>query len=93
MGWWKWNSLPVQENQNSGNEPKTGMKMIPFALLFPLLEPQLAKDKVMLLQSLFAKLRKGEIENVHVIRHMKNTVVVEMLRWAVLEVQSKASRQ
>ncbi|XP_057424256.1 transcription initiation factor TFIID subunit 4b-like isoform X2 [Lotus japonicus] len=67
---------------NRGNQ-------VPFGLLLPVLIPQLAKDKAMQLQTLFAKLKKDEIQKSDFVRVMKNIVGEQMLRLALVKVQSQ----
>ncbi|CAJ1972748.1 unnamed protein product [Sphenostylis stenocarpa] len=62
-------------------------KQVPFGLLLPILLPQLAKDRAMQLQTLFAKLKKDEIPKDSFVRLMKGIVGDQMLRLALAEVQ------
>lgn len=47
-------------SQSTGNALKQG-KQVPFAMLFPHIQPQLDKDRAMQLQTLYHKLRVGHI--------------------------------
>ncbi|RDX85373.1 Transcription initiation factor TFIID subunit 4b, partial [Mucuna pruriens] len=62
-------------------------KQVPFGLLLPILIPQLAKDRAMQLQTLFAKLKKDEIPKDSFVRLMKGIVGDQMLRLALAKVQ------
>ncbi|XP_020211463.1 transcription initiation factor TFIID subunit 4b isoform X2 [Cajanus cajan] len=62
-------------------------KQVPFAMLLPMLIPQLAKDRAMQLQTLFNKLKKDEIPKDHFVRLMKGIVGDQMLRLALTKVQ------
>ncbi|KAK7376952.1 hypothetical protein VNO80_02372 [Phaseolus coccineus] len=62
-------------------------KQVPFGLLLPILLPQLAKDRAMQLQTLFAKLKKDEIPKDSFVRLMKGIVGDQMLRLALAKVQ------
>ncbi|CAJ1972025.1 unnamed protein product [Sphenostylis stenocarpa] len=64
-------------------------KQKPFGLLLPILLRQLAKDRAMQLQTLFAKLKKGEIPKDSFVRLLKGIVGDQMLRLALAEVQMR----
>ncbi|CAI9281995.1 unnamed protein product [Lactuca saligna] len=57
---------------NAMNRPSG--KQVPFALLFPVIEPQLDKDRAMQLQGLYVRLRNNNINKEEFIRHMRSLV-------------------
>ncbi|XP_020207990.1 transcription initiation factor TFIID subunit 4b isoform X2 [Cajanus cajan] len=67
--------------------PGNHSKQVPFALLLPILIPQLPKDRAMQLQTLFAKLKKDKIPKDSFVRLMKGIVGDKMLRLAIATVQ------
>ncbi|KAK3029803.1 hypothetical protein RJ639_038245 [Escallonia herrerae] len=67
-------------------------KQVPFALLLPVIEPQLDKDKAMQLQTLYIRLKKNEISKDEFVRHMRNLVGDQMLKMAVYKLQGQAAR-
>nr|XP_043616687.1 transcription initiation factor TFIID subunit 4b-like isoform X2 [Erigeron canadensis] len=62
-------------------------KQVPFALLLPVIEPQLDKDKAMQLQGLYARLRNNNINKDEFVRHMRSLVGDHMLKMAVYKLQ------
>ncbi|KAL3013244.1 hypothetical protein AAZX31_06G042000 [Glycine max] len=62
-------------------------KQVPFAMLLPMLIPQLPKDRAMQLQTLFNKLKKDEMPKDQFVRLMKGIVGDQMLRLALTKVQ------
>ncbi|KAK2985634.1 hypothetical protein RJ640_006897 [Escallonia rubra] len=64
-------------------------KQVPFALLLPVIEPQLDKDKAMQLQTLYIRLKKNEISKDEFVRHMRNLVGDQMLKMAVYKLQGQ----
>lgn len=62
-------------------------KQVPFALLLPVIEPQLDKDRAMQLQGLYARLRNNNINKEEFVRHMRNLVGDHMLKMAVYKLQ------
>ncbi|XP_010272131.1 PREDICTED: transcription initiation factor TFIID subunit 4b isoform X3 [Nelumbo nucifera] len=65
------------------NNPMSRSKQVPFGLLLPVILPHLDKDRAMQLQTLFAKLRKNEINKEGFIRLMRSIVGDHMLKQAV----------
>ncbi|GMI90634.1 TBP-associated factor 4B, TBP-associated factor 4 [Hibiscus trionum] len=73
------------------NKPMNRGKQVPFAVLLPALEPQLDKDRVMQLRTLYDKLKKNEIAKDVFVRHMRDIVGDQMLRLAVNKLQMQVS--
>ncbi|MCD7448430.1 hypothetical protein HAX54_041921 [Datura stramonium] len=67
-------------------------KQVPFAMLFPHIQPQLDKDRAMQLQTLYLKLKKNEISKEGFVRHMRSIIGDQMLKMAVYKFQSQASK-
>ncbi|KAL7175597.1 hypothetical protein ACSBR2_029236 [Camellia fascicularis] len=67
-------------------------KQVPFAMLLPVLQPQLDKDRAMQLHTLYYKLKKNEISKEGFVRHMRGIVGDQMLKMAVYKLQSQAAR-
>nr|GMD89165.1 transcription initiation factor TFIID subunit 4B-like isoform X1 [Ipomoea batatas]GMD89166.1 transcription initiation factor TFIID subunit 4B-like isoform X1 [Ipomoea batatas] len=78
-------------SQSTGNALKQG-KQVPFAMLFPHIQPQLDKDRAMQLQTLYHKLRKNEITKEGFVKHMRSLIGDQMLKMAVYKFQSQAAR-
>ncbi|GFY86013.1 TBP-associated factor 4 [Actinidia rufa] len=72
--------------------PMTRGKQVPFALLLPVLVPQLDKDRGMQLHTVYTKLKKNEITKDTFVRHMRAVVGDQMLKMAVYKLQAQAAR-
>ncbi|CAH1422003.1 unnamed protein product [Lactuca virosa] len=70
---------------NAMNRPSG--KQVPFALLLPVIEPQLDKDRAMQLQGLYVRLRNNNINKEEFVRHMRSLVGDHMLKMAVYKLQ------
>nr|XP_009793398.1 PREDICTED: transcription initiation factor TFIID subunit 4b-like isoform X3 [Nicotiana sylvestris]XP_016491721.1 PREDICTED: transcription initiation factor TFIID subunit 4b-like isoform X3 [Nicotiana tabacum] len=85
-------SATGSSSQSAINVAKQG-KQVPFAMLFPHIQPQLDKDRAMQLQTLYVKLKvKNEISKEGFVRHMRSIIGDQMLKMAVYKFQSQASR-
>lgn len=69
------------------------VKQVPFALLLPVILPQLDKDRAMQLQTLYAKLKKNEIAKDGFVRIMRGIVGDQMLKLAVMKMQTQPPPQ
>ncbi|KAK9270316.1 hypothetical protein L1049_025894 [Liquidambar formosana] len=85
----KMNNQQVTATEQASNLMNRG-KQVPFALLLPVILPQLEKDKAMQLQTLYARLRKNEIPKEGFVRHMRDIVGDQMLRLAVIKLTQGA---
>ncbi|KAL2574749.1 hypothetical protein AAZV13_17G205800 [Glycine max] len=81
------NQQATVSEQPSSQGNRSTSKQVPFGMLLPILLPQLAKDRAMQLQTLFAKLKKEEIPKDSFVRLMKGIVGDQMLRLALAKVQ------
>ncbi|KAM3305001.1 transcription initiation factor TFIID subunit 4b isoform X2 [Capsicum chacoense] len=87
-----------QSESASGSSSQAAMnvakqsKQVPFAMLFPHIQPQLDKDRAMQLQTLYLKLKKNEISKETFVRHMRSIIGDQMLKMAVYKFQSQASK-
>ncbi|VFQ99066.1 unnamed protein product [Cuscuta campestris] len=79
-------------SQSAGNVHQPG-KQVPFAMLFPHIQPLLDKDRAMQLQTLYHRLRKNEITKDGFVKHMRNLIGDQMLKMAVFKFQSQAARE
>lgn len=77
---------------DQASNPSNRSKQVPFGLLLPVILPQLDKDKAMQLQTLYMKLRKNEISKDGFVRHMRAIIGDQMLRMAVLKLQTQSTR-
>ncbi|KAJ8541179.1 hypothetical protein K7X08_001995 [Anisodus acutangulus] len=90
--------LPRVATEASGSSSQAAMdvakqgKQVPFAMLFPHIQPQLDKDRAMQLQTLYLKLKKNEISKEGFVRHMRSIIGDQMLKMAVYKFQSQASK-
>ncbi|KAK4352177.1 hypothetical protein RND71_027695 [Anisodus tanguticus] len=90
--------LPHVATEASGSSSQAAMdvakqgKQVPFAMLFPHIQPQLDKDRAMQLQTLYLKLKKNEISKEGFVRHMRSIIGDQMLKMAVYKFQSQASK-
>ncbi|VVA23208.1 PREDICTED: mRNAion initiation factor [Prunus dulcis] len=71
------------------SNPMNRSKQVPFGLLLPVLLPQLDKDRAMQLTTLFGKLKNNEISKDAFVRHIRSVVGDQMLKLAVMKVQSQ----
>ncbi|KAL8170978.1 hypothetical protein V2J09_022782 [Rumex salicifolius] len=85
--------LNMPNQSTSVPEQASRTKQIPFGSLLPIILPELDKDRAMQLQSLYAKLRKNEIPKDGFVRLMRNIVGDQMLKVAVVKMQSKIARE
>ncbi|XP_043713153.1 transcription initiation factor TFIID subunit 4b-like [Telopea speciosissima] len=69
------------------SNPNSRGKQVPFALLIPNIMPHLDKDQAMQLQTLYAKLRKNEINKEGFVRSLRNIVGDHIVKQAVAKVQ------
>ncbi|CAK9145852.1 unnamed protein product [Ilex paraguariensis] len=67
-------------------------KQVPFALLLPVITPQLDKDRAMQLQTLYQKLKENEISKEGFVRLMRSIVGDQMLKMAVYKLHSQGAR-
>ncbi|KAF8025038.1 hypothetical protein BT93_F2022 [Corymbia citriodora subsp. variegata] len=67
------------------------VKQVPFALLLPVILPQLDKDRAMQLQTLYAKLKNNDIPKEGFVRIMRGIVGDQMLKLAVRKMQTQGS--
>ncbi|XP_048133439.1 transcription initiation factor TFIID subunit 4b-like isoform X2 [Rhodamnia argentea] len=74
------------------NKPNR-VKQVPFALLLPVILPQLDKDRAMQLQTLYGKLKKNEIPKEGFVRIMRGIVGDQMLKLAVMKMQTQPPPQ
>ncbi|KAL6995405.1 hypothetical protein U1Q18_005542 [Sarracenia purpurea var. burkii] len=72
--------------------PMNRGKQVPFAMLLPVLQPQLDKEKGMQLNTIYTKLKKNEISKDGFVRHMRAIVGDQMLKMAVYKLQVQAAR-
>lgn len=79
-------------SQSAGNVQQPG-KQVPFAMLFPHIQPSLDKDRAMQLQTLYHRLRKNEITKDGFVKHMRNLIGDQMLKMAVYKFQSQGPRE
>lgn len=77
----------MEINNNQPSNPLNRGKQVPFALLLPVILPQLDKDRAMQLQTLYSKLKNNEIPKDGFVRHMRGIVGDQMLKLAVLKLQ------
>ncbi|CAN4092135.1 unnamed protein product [Withania somnifera] len=84
-------SATGSSSQAAMNVAKQG-KQVPFAMLFPHIQPQLDKDRAMQLQTIYLKLKKNEISKESFVRHMRSIIGDQMLKMAVYKFQSQASK-
>ncbi|KAF5757567.1 putative RST domain of plant protein [Helianthus annuus] len=66
-------------------------KQVPFALLLPVLEPQLDKDQARQLQGQYVRLKSNVINKEEFVRHMRSLVGDRMLKMAVYKLQQRQS--
>ncbi|KAL3371841.1 hypothetical protein AABB24_008402 [Solanum stoloniferum] len=87
-------SATGSSSQAAMNIAKQG-KQVPFAMLFPHIQPQLDKDRAAQLQTLYVKLKKNEISKESFVRNMRSIIGDQMLKMAVykFQSQSQASQQ
>ncbi|KAL3734908.1 hypothetical protein ACJRO7_024131 [Eucalyptus globulus] len=69
------------------------VKQVPFALLLPVILPQLEKDRAMQLQTLYAKLKNNDIPKEVFARNMRGIVGDRMLKLAVMKMQTQPPLQ
>lgn len=84
-------SATGSSSQAAMNITKQG-KQVPFAMLFPHIQPQLDKDRAAQLQTLYVKLKKNEISKESFVRNMRSIIGDQMLKMAVYKFQSQASK-
>ncbi|KAL4558938.1 hypothetical protein LXL04_037143 [Taraxacum kok-saghyz] len=68
------------QSANALNRPSG--KQVPFALLLPVIEPQLDNDRAIQLQGLYVRLRNNNINKEEFVRHMRSLVGDHMLKMA-----------
>ncbi|KAJ9541320.1 hypothetical protein OSB04_027826 [Centaurea solstitialis] len=78
-------AMATGQAANAMNRPAG--KQVPFALLLPVIEPQLDKDRAMQLQGLYIRLRNNNINKEEFVRHMRSLVGDHMLKMAVYKLQ------
>ncbi|XP_057973427.1 transcription initiation factor TFIID subunit 4b isoform X2 [Malania oleifera] len=92
----QYSKFPKMNNQlatsaaQASNLMNRSSKQVPFALLLPVILPQLDKDRAMQLQTLYAKLKKNEIPKDGFVRHMRGIVGDQMLKMAVSKLQGQS---
>ncbi|KAL1822193.1 hypothetical protein ACET3Z_008971 [Daucus carota] len=87
----KMNSQQAAATSQANNALKNG-KQVPFAMLFPVIEPLLDKDKAMQLRTIYNRLKKNEISKDGFVKHMRSLVGDHMLKLAVVKLQEQAPR-
>ncbi|KAK1405647.1 RST domain-containing protein [Heracleum sosnowskyi] len=87
----KMNTQQTGATTQANNSPKNG-KQVPFAMLFPVIEPLLDKDKAMQLRTLYSRLKQNEISKDAFVKHMRGLVGDHMLRLAVVRLQEQGPR-
>ncbi|KAK1392356.1 transcription initiation factor TFIID subunit 4b [Heracleum sosnowskyi] len=87
----KMNSQQAAATSQANNASKNG-KQVPFAMLFPVIEPLLDKDKAMQLRTIYNRLKKNEISKDAFVKHMRSLVGDHMLKLAVVKLQEQAPR-
>ncbi|KAI8002437.1 Transcription initiation factor TFIID subunit 4b [Camellia lanceoleosa] len=85
------NNQQAMTTEQARNPMNSG-KQVPFAMLLPVLQPQLDKDRAMQLHTLYYKLKKNEISKDGFVRHMRGIVGDQMLKMAVYKLQAQAAR-
>ncbi|XP_028056196.1 transcription initiation factor TFIID subunit 4b-like isoform X1 [Camellia sinensis] len=95
----QWQTSSQDENANFQNHqteqamnPMNCGKQVPFAMLLPVLQPQLDKDRAMQLHTLYNKLKKNEISKDGFVRHTRAIVGDLRLKMAVYKLQVQAAR-
>ncbi|CAM8926275.1 unnamed protein product [Rhodiola kirilowii] len=78
----------VATSEQGSNTVNKG-KQVPFALLLPVITPQLDKERAMQLNSLYAKLKKNEIPKEGFVRQIRSIVGDQMLKMAVMKLQAQ----
>ncbi|KAI3812990.1 hypothetical protein L1987_17703 [Smallanthus sonchifolius] len=81
------NQQAMATGQPANAAYRTAGKQVPFALLLPVIEPQLDKDRAMQLQGLYVRLRNNNINKEEFVRHMRSLVGDHMLKMAVYKLQ------
>ncbi|KAI3713367.1 hypothetical protein L1987_71944 [Smallanthus sonchifolius] len=81
------NQQAMATGQSANAANRTAGKQVPFALLLPVIEPQLDKDRAMQLQGLYVRLRSNNINKEEFVRHMRGLVGDHMLKMAVYKLQ------
>ncbi|KAK1438678.1 hypothetical protein QVD17_04488 [Tagetes erecta] len=81
------NQQAMAAGQSANAPNRTAGKQVPFALLLPVIEPQLDKDRAMQLQGLYVRLRSNNINKEEFVRHMRSLVGDHMLKMAVYKLQ------
>ncbi|XP_052170493.1 transcription initiation factor TFIID subunit 4b-like isoform X2 [Diospyros lotus] len=79
-------TIASEQGMNSVNRGK----QMPFALLLPVIQTQLDKDRAMQLETLYLKLKKNEIAKDGFVRHMRSIVGDQMLKMAIYKLQAQA---
>ncbi|KAI4366475.1 hypothetical protein MLD38_022349 [Melastoma candidum] len=87
--------LQKMSNQQASAPEQAGnrvnrAKQVPFALLLPVILPQLDKDRAMQLQTLYAKLKNNDIPKDGFIRIMRGIVGDQMLKMAVSKIHPQS---
>ncbi|KAK6939705.1 RST domain [Dillenia turbinata] len=82
---------PAASKEQANNSVNRG-KQVPFAMLLPVIVPQLDKDRAMQLQTLYAKLKRNEIPKEGFVRHMRSIVGDHMLKMAVVKLQQGTTK-
>ncbi|KAK9051090.1 hypothetical protein SSX86_027716 [Deinandra increscens subsp. villosa] len=77
-------AMTTGQQANPMNRPA---KQVPFALLLPVIEPQLDKDRAMQLQGLYVRLKSNNINKEEFVRHLRSLVGDHMLKMAVYKLQ------
>ncbi|XP_059637455.1 transcription initiation factor TFIID subunit 4b-like [Cornus florida] len=72
--------------------PMNKGKQVPFALLLPVIQPQLHTDQAMQLQSLYNKLKKNEVSKDVFVCTMRSLVGDQFLKMAVFKLQTQTAR-
>ncbi|XP_031399430.1 transcription initiation factor TFIID subunit 4b isoform X4 [Punica granatum] len=88
----KMSNQQAMASDQANNRPNR-LKQVPFALLLPVILPQLDKDRAMQLQTLYVKLKKNEIPKEGFVRIMRGIVGDQMLKLAVTKMQQAGPHQ
>ncbi|XP_074369937.1 transcription initiation factor TFIID subunit 4b-like isoform X2 [Apium graveolens] len=87
----KMNTHQTGTTTQANNASKNG-KQVPFAMLFPVIEPLLDKDKAMQLRTIYSRLKQNEISKDAFVKHMRGLVGDHMLKLAIVRLQEQDHR-
>ncbi|KAH6785089.1 hypothetical protein C2S51_037544 [Perilla frutescens var. frutescens] len=84
------------QSMTSSSQPVTTLQLnkhVPFSMLFPIIQPQLDKDRAMQLTTLFSRLKKNETSKDDFLRHVRSIVGDQMLKMAAARNSQTATNQ